>query len=314
MDAMNAMYPDVPLRAIAKTPGITIVKNARAAAFGHDIFRVIETAPVRNVSYDDERPFLRFNIAIGVQGDRPRRLIGFAHPDLVRILCYPKLALFIDGTFKGVPNGFSQYVIVMAYDPPSDLYVPIFFVLAGSKDQTTYWRILNAIIINTKLRLGPGSVTWDFEQALIRAVLDQFPTVDIVGCLFHWKQALRRKMIDIGLTVEDVKTAMIPGQMDVLTLVPEDEILDKGIRFVRYRIDETWSKRKWDQFWTYFQRTWITRFDPSLWNIGPMLAHSIPIIKRTNNPLERYNRDRVLLQHAAARVSCHGTPLCRFGP
>ncbi|KAJ0399314.1 hypothetical protein P43SY_000153 [Pythium insidiosum] len=236
MDDINDAYPGVPLRRIPKQPGMTIVKNTRTSAVGHDLFRVIEKPPTCNVSAIDERPFLRFNVAVMGQGGGLHRIIGFAHPDLIRILSYPKITLFIDGTFKMVPKGFSQCVIVMAFDPATDMYVPIYYVLADNKEQTTYWRILNEIIIDTKFKLDPAYVT---------------------------------------------------GKLDVLTLVPEDEILDKGVRFVRSMINETGKKRKWDQFWLYFERTWIQRFDPSIWNVHAMAASDIPLVNRTNNPLER---------------------------
>ena len=39
----------------------------------------------------------------------------------------------------------------------------------------------------------------DFEKAVWKAVKDQFPTVEIVGCHFHHKSAIRRNVQDKGL-------------------------------------------------------------------------------------------------------------------
>ncbi|KAF0988605.1 hypothetical protein HZS_5745 [Henneguya salminicola] len=39
-----------------------------------------------------------------------------------------------------------------------------------------------------------------------------------------------------------------------------------------------------NQFWVYFNRTWMVRFPPSLWNIADGMMN------RANNALERYNR------------------------
>jgi hypothetical protein len=44
------------------------------------------------------------------------RLAGWAHPQLVPLLKYEKLSLFIDGTFKCCPKEFSQLLIFMIYD------------------------------------------------------------------------------------------------------------------------------------------------------------------------------------------------------
>ena len=39
----------------------------------------------------------------------------------------------------------------------------------------------------------------DFEKAVWKAVKDQIPTVEIVGCHFHHKSAIRRNVQDKGL-------------------------------------------------------------------------------------------------------------------
>ena len=44
----------------------------------------------------------------------------------------------------------------------------------------------------------------------------------------------------------------------------------------------------WISFWLYFQKTWIKKYPPQLWNIS-MLSDT-NVAGRTNNALERYNR------------------------
>ncbi|ETM35290.1 hypothetical protein L914_17774 [Phytophthora nicotianae] len=85
----------------------------------------------------------------------------------------------------------------MAFEPAVNLYVPIYYVLVQGKSQDVYWRVLNELIILSNRQLEPNNVTCDFEVALINAVLEQFPRANLVGCLFHWKQGLRRKMVDL---------------------------------------------------------------------------------------------------------------------
>lgn len=48
------------------------------------------------------------------------------------------------------------------------------------------------------------------------------------------------------------------------------------------------STEKWTKFGKYFKRTWITTFPPSLWYIEP---YTKALLSRTNNPLERFNRE-----------------------
>lgn len=90
-------------------------------------------------------------------------------------------------------------------------------------------------LILTDHKLDPENVTCDFELALINAVTDQFPTVNVVGCLFHWKQALRRQMLKLGIDSCQVSDAMIPSKLDVFTVIPADDIVTRGIPCTKCR-------------------------------------------------------------------------------
>ncbi|ETL47057.1 hypothetical protein L916_03158, partial [Phytophthora nicotianae] len=79
------------------------------------------------------------------------------------------------GTFSVVPKPFKQCLIVMAFEPTVNLYVPICYVLVQDKSQDMYWRVLNELIILSSRKLEPGNVTYDIEVALINAALEQFP-------------------------------------------------------------------------------------------------------------------------------------------
>ncbi|POM69289.1 Hypothetical protein PHPALM_14436 [Phytophthora palmivora] len=262
MSSLREAYPNATLSTIGRTPGISIIKYTRAQVTGSDTLRAIELAPMRNVAEDDVRPFLQFSV-VHTMGCAQHRCLGFGHPDLIRLLRYSGTTLFIDCTFKMVPKPFYQCLIVMVRDPDVDLYVPAMYVLMDSKQQDVYWNVLNYIVIQTGRLLEPSSVTCDFERALMNAVTEQFPLVKIVGCLFHWKQALRRKMLEKRIPLDQISAALAPDVLDVLTLIPVDEIPDKV-----FRMDETGSKTKLDAYWRYFKN----------------------LTNRTNNPLERYNR------------------------
>ncbi|ETK93859.1 hypothetical protein L915_03016, partial [Phytophthora nicotianae] len=63
--------------------------------------------------------------------------------------------------------------------------------------------------------LEPATVTCDFERGLMNTVTDQFRLNKIVECLFHWKQALRRKMIEQRIPLNPITGALAPGIIDV---------------------------------------------------------------------------------------------------
>ncbi|GMF54290.1 unnamed protein product [Phytophthora fragariaefolia] len=162
---------------------------------------------------------------------------------------------------------FTQCLIVMVKDPGVDVYVPAMYVLLDSKQQDVYWNAFNYVIIQTGRLLEPAIVTCDFERGLMNAVTDQFPLVKIVGCLFHWKQVLRRKMIELRIPQDQIAAALTPGVLDILTIIPVDQIADKV---------------------------------PTSGMSKGMTTAGVDLQNRTNNPLESYNRafgDRFSVKH-----------------
>jgi hypothetical protein len=286
--SLKSKYVDQAIRSLTREQALRVVYGARSALYGGDMVRAIEHSPLCNVSTADERPFLQFNTTFVVK-NTSQRITGFAHPELMGILKYPGISLFIDGTFKICPKPYYQVIIVMAYEPNVDLYVPIFYVLTTGKCDWSYWNIFNWLKTCCGLKLAPKTITCDFERALINGVRDHFPQVTIVGCLFHWKQAIRRKLIDLRIPAESVSAAMKPGVIDVLTLVPYNEIKSHGIPYVRSKIDEVGHKGLWNTFWNYFTRTWMTMYDVETWNVSALMAQRDLLTNRTNNPLESYN-------------------------
>ncbi|OWY90432.1 hypothetical protein PHMEG_00041443, partial [Phytophthora megakarya] len=93
----------------------------------------------------------------------------------------------------------------------------------------------------------------------------------------------------------EISIAMEVGIMDMLTVIRPDDVDRAGIRFVERRIrsrcrEETiqYSTERWLLFWVYFRRTWLVLFPVNVWNVHEM---DLQIVSRTNNPLERFNRE-----------------------
>lgn len=275
---------------------VKLVHRLRSEHFGNDIYARIESPPLVNVKNSDLY-FYQFHHAWVDQSARPRpklnRIVGWANPALMQLLHYENISLFVDGTFRIVPRSFKQCIVIMVYDRGSKLYVPVFFILATSKSSDTYWNSLQFVSNACGVKLKPKEVVCDFERALITAVGDWFDGVRIIGCLFHFKQAVRRRMKKERLPEPEVKIAMERGVLDVLTVL-EHERIPQGIKWVKKKIRDrceeeghAYSRVKWNSFWRYFQRTWIDMFPPKFWNIHDVL-HSA--VARTNNALERCNR------------------------
>lgn len=97
----------------------------------------------------------------------------------------------------------------------------------------------------------------DFEQPLIEASLKQFNNALIVGCLFQWKQAVRRRMQKkLHIPEDEIKVAMAKGVLDMLTVIEPELVPDKGIKWVMREIRMPcdakgiwYSHPKWKAFW-----------------------------------------------------------------
>ncbi|ETM30586.1 hypothetical protein L914_21738 [Phytophthora nicotianae] len=119
---------DATLTIIPCAPAVSIVKQTRKECTAGDVYEAILSPSVRCVSDKDPRSFLQFSVVYLTHATTGiDRMIGFGHPDLSLIQRYPKITLFIDGTFSVVTKPFSQCLIVMAFEPAINLYVPIWY-------------------------------------------------------------------------------------------------------------------------------------------------------------------------------------------
>jgi hypothetical protein len=91
---------------------------------------------------------------------------------------------------------------------------------------------------------------------------------------------------------EEITLAMKIGVLDLLCIIPQDEIREFGIPYVRSIIEKYLSRAdivKWDTFWgTYFEGQWMPILDS--WNICTQDGTYKKFLNRTNNGLESYNK------------------------
>ena len=87
------------------------------------------------------------------------------------------------------------------------------------------------------------------------------PVLDVfsMGCLFHFKQAIRRRLLKLGVSKSKVKDFMVRGgPVDWLTVMPLDEIEEQGIAFVKANFDCGELSSKFEAFWGYFREVALT--------------------------------------------------------
>ena len=182
----------------------------------------------------------------------------------------------------------------MVFDEQTDAFVPVFYVLLTSKTLQIYRHALYWVKTMTQFKMRPTTISCDFEKALHNAIKIEFPTAIVSGCLFHWKQAIRRKIIDLKFDEPVVDRFMNAISLQTLTVIPPNEIVKYGIPYVRDIVEHELSEndlKKNEQFWLYFFKYWMS--SPSVvcsWNVDHHPLEEKQNLCRTNNGLERYNR------------------------
>lgn len=99
-----------------------------------------------------------------------------------------------------------------------------------NKSSDTYRRMFK-IIKDAAERIGktfnPQNVQIDFEIGMIVAIRESFNNAIIKGCLFHFGQAIWRKVQNIGLTndyINKIEVQKTIRRISALALVPIDQI------------------------------------------------------------------------------------------
>lgn len=129
----------------------------------------------------------------------------------------------------------------MVYEPPSDLFVPVFYVFCTSKRQEVYVSILNSVMGALDDKLEPESVVCDFGSALIDAIQIQVSNARIIGCYFHFcKRAAAVWSVKLHIPEQEIAIAMNKNILYMPTVIPNTKVAGSGINDVRERIE---SKR-----------------------------------------------------------------------
>ncbi|TYZ66585.1 hypothetical protein PybrP1_001685 [[Pythium] brassicae (nom. inval.)] len=220
-------------RVLSREQVVSRVYRARAQHYGSDPHGVAEVPPL-SLALTDSVNFFQFHFVTANRSNsaKPCRLIGCAHPTLLALLRYRSTRLFVDGTFRCVSASFEQCVTVMVHNKASQIFVQVFHILSTSKPSDAYWDILNFVAQATDQRLALVQVVTAFEPAHIGEVLLQFPEADVVGCLFHFNQAVARAMRRPHVPSSESRLAMARGCLDMLTVIPVNKISQHGIRWV----------------------------------------------------------------------------------
>lgn len=108
----------------------------------------------------------------------------------------------------------------------------------------------------------------DFEKAMRQAIKTVSPNMKILGCWFHFCQALRRKMASMNelfqLVRNDSECKNLFRQFQCLALLPEDDISEVFVRISREALKKS---TLFSSFIDYFHDEWISVVTPKHFSV-----------------------------------------------
>ncbi|PSN39509.1 hypothetical protein C0J52_21142 [Blattella germanica] len=238
------------------------------------------------------------------------RLLIFSTGNNMRLLAASDIILS-DGTFKSVPPQFMQLYTVHG------IYMghvfPMVYALSTNKTQVTYetlYRELKNFSTRNNFELHPRSAVCDLEIANINALRNSFDNVQINGCLFHFGQALWRKIVNLGLREQYLNYEEPTVRNNLLELlglpfVPIEDLLHTFDELMD-DLDELVV-----EFATYMETVYIRGrpgrgrrratpplFTPDIWNVYQLVLDGR---QRTNNSVEGFHSKlgKVVVAHHA---------------
>lgn len=149
------------------------------------------------------------------------------------------------------------------------------------KTENTYWHIFN-YIENNIFNLAPKSFNTDYECGMQNALKRIYPNAQLVGCWFHYCQAVRRKIVQRFKNLQTyIKTSNQANAMYhkflSLPLLPH-YLIQNSFEQLKLMINIFDKDQHFDQFVAYFEKQWIKKVNMPECKININTAYIIIIL------------------------------------
>lgn len=217
--------------------------------------------------------------------DPENRIIAFCTETVREII--PNLqTFFMDGTFSSCCTPFYQLYCIhgdVNSDENFSNIVPLIYVLMPNKQERSYEQLFTSLIQKLP-NWKPITMIVDFETAVINAIKKTFPDVILIGCNFHFKQALAKKAH--ALQLNDIEEKRHLAMCAALAHVKKEDVEDAWLHIM----EDAPQNEKITKFNDYFVAQWLE--NPSvqlMWNVHGVRHRTINLAeawhKRLNNKM-----------------------------
>jgi hypothetical protein len=238
-----------------------------------------------------------------VQGDvvvqrSGRRHLLFALPEQLQLLVENCAKWYMDGTFAVVKFPFVQLYSIHAelVRDGKRKVLPGCFILMSGKCKADYVAVLDKV---RELVQGvtPATVAIDFEAAMWQALHDTFPQSRLLGCYFHYSQAVVKKIGNLGLRTLYGSNAYIRNVCQHLLSLPylPAALMEEAFTQTRLLADTDVLR----ELGGYVDATWLSS---PVWQLQELSVYMHS--ERTNNAVEGW--------HRALRRRANGVNLCLY--
>ena len=190
-----------------------------------------------------------------------------------------EIMIFVDETYKTVPSPYKSCMNIIGYDASNEELIPLFHsLLTRDGDEDVFRQHFLLFLSALPSKTTVIGVMLDFSSSLIRASESAFTKARIIGCRFHFLQAIKKRLK--RSFSDDLKTQKkILKEIKRFPGLENEEALSRRVEDVKSLFRENEKVRNF--FNGYFQNTWMVQYPPQLW------MNRLPF--RTNNPVETFH-------------------------
>ena len=148
---------------------------------------------------------------------------------------------------------------------------------------------MTVFFLNYKKIVGPevtfDACVLDFEAAVWQSLRNAFPDIQLHGCLFHFNQAIHRKVQELGLQAEYRKNGAVAELIKQLYSLPFLPPRLMGTEFSNLKSKALlFDDARLSKVFAYAEKTWMKS---TVWKLKNISAYQRLI--RTNNDTEGYH-------------------------